>query len=77
MSMITATTWVRRGVAAAFPTKYDIDDAEICRISKLAKLQLEDAKQDLEEARNGKANEKDEESDDDEDGGVGLKTSEE
>jgi hypothetical protein len=77
MSMITATTWVRRGVAAAFPTKYDIDDAEISRISKLAKLQLEDAKQDLEEARNGKANEKDEESDDDEDGGVGLKTSKE
>ncbi|PGH31488.1 periodic tryptophan protein 1 [[Emmonsia] crescens] len=51
MSMITATTWVRRGVAAPFPEKYEIDEAEINRISELAKLQLEDAKIDLKEAR--------------------------
>lgn len=70
--MITAVTWVRRGVAATFPTKYDIDDAELSRISKLAKLQVEDAKEDLQEARSGSTNEKSVESDEDSDGGVGL-----
>jgi periodic tryptophan protein 1 len=49
--MTLATTWVRRGVAAQFPTKYDVDEEELGRISKLARLQLEDAKQDLEEAQ--------------------------
>ena len=52
MSMVLATTWVRRGVAAQFPTKYEIDEAELSRISQLAKLQLEDAQEDLEEAQN-------------------------
>lgn len=51
MSMITATTWVPRGYAAAFPTKYVFDEEEYERISKLAKLELDDAKQDLEEAQ--------------------------
>lgn len=51
MSMITATTWVPRGFAAPFPTKYVFDDDEYERISKLAKLQLDDAKEDLEDAQ--------------------------
>lgn len=51
MSIITATLWVPRGFAAQFPTKYDIDEAEFSRISKLAKLQLDDAREDLKEAR--------------------------
>ena len=51
MSMITATTWVPRGFAALFPSKYQFDDDEYDRISKLANLQLEDAKEDLEEAQ--------------------------
>ncbi len=51
MSMITATTWVPRGYAAAFPTKYEFDEDEYARIAKLAKLQLEDAQEDLAEAR--------------------------
>ena len=55
MSMILATAWVRRGVAAQFPTKYEIDEEEIGRISKLAQLQLEDAQEDLENAKNGEA----------------------
>jgi periodic tryptophan protein 1 len=50
-SMITTTTWVRRGVAAQFPTKYEIDEAEINRISEIARLQLEDAKGDLKAAQ--------------------------
>jgi periodic tryptophan protein 1 len=47
MSMVLATTWVRRGVAAPFPKKYEIDEAELGRISKLARLQLEDAHKEL------------------------------
>jgi periodic tryptophan protein 1 len=53
MSMITATTWVPRGFAAPMPTKYQFDEDEYDRISKLANLQLEDAKEDLEEAQAG------------------------
>lgn len=53
MSMITATTWVPRGFAATFPTKYDVDEHELARISKLAKLKLDDAKEDLETAQYG------------------------
>jgi periodic tryptophan protein 1 len=49
--MVLATTWVRRGVAAQFPTKYEIDEAELGRISKLARLQLEDAQDDLDDAQ--------------------------
>ncbi|KAF2437364.1 periodic tryptophan protein-like protein [Karstenula rhodostoma CBS 690.94] len=54
MSMITATTWVPRGFAAPFPSKYVFDEDEYDRISKLAKLQLDDAKEDLEEAQEEK-----------------------
>ncbi|EME38495.1 hypothetical protein DOTSEDRAFT_161469 [Dothistroma septosporum NZE10] len=50
--MITATAWVPRGHAAAFPTKYNMDDEEYSRIAKLAKLELDDAKEDLKKARN-------------------------
>lgn len=60
MSMITATTWVPRGFAAPAPSKYVFDDDEYERISQLAKLQLDDAKEDLEEAqeeeKKGKSN---------------------
>ncbi|KAI9689675.1 MAG: hypothetical protein M1820_010104 [Bogoriella megaspora] len=47
MSMITATTWVQRGFAARYPIKYDFDEAEFNRISASARLQLDDAKEDL------------------------------
>lgn len=53
MSMITATTWVPRGFAAPFPTKYNFDEEEFQRIAELAKLQLNDANEELDEARNG------------------------
>ena len=49
--MITATTWVPRGFAAPFPTKYTFDEEEFQRIAELAKLQLDDANEDLEDAR--------------------------
>lgn len=54
MSIITALTWVPRGSAAAYPTKYDVDEIELARISKLAKLQLDDAKADLDGANAGR-----------------------
>ena len=53
MSMITASTWVPRGAAAAFPVKYEVDEDELARISKLAKLQLEDAREGLQRFQNG------------------------
>ncbi|KAG9248540.1 WD40-repeat-containing domain protein [Calycina marina] len=56
MSMITATAWVPRGFAAPFPTKYNFDEEEFARIAELAKLELDDANEDLEEARNGVEN---------------------
>lgn len=53
MSMITATAWVPRGFAAPFPLKYAFDEQEYARIAELARLQLDDANEDLEEAQNG------------------------
>jgi periodic tryptophan protein 1 len=52
MSMITATTWVPRGFAAPFPTKYTFDEEEFARIADFARLNLDEANEDLEEARN-------------------------
>ena len=87
--MITTTTWVRRGVAAQFPTKYEIDEVEMDRISKLAQMQLEEAREDLQEVQGNNKNinkkeeekkEKGGEGDDDEDmvdGGVPLNGSDE
>ncbi|KAK3937126.1 WD40-repeat-containing domain protein [Diplogelasinospora grovesii] len=62
MSMITTTTWVPRGFAAPFPTKYNFDEEEFERIASLAKLQLDDAKGDLEEAEAEEVQEDKEES---------------
>lgn len=53
-SMITTTAWVRRGVATQFPTKYEIDEEEMGRISKLARMQLEEAQDGLSAAQDGK-----------------------
>lgn len=49
--MITTSTWVPRGFAAPFPQKYNFDEEEFERIASLAKLKLDDAHDDLEEAR--------------------------
>lgn len=53
-SMITTTAWVRRGVATQFPTKYEIDEEEMGRISKLARMQLEEAQDGLSAAQDDK-----------------------
>ena len=75
MSMITASLWVPRGAAATFPEKYDVDEDELARISKLAKLQLEDAKEDLTDAKNGRQGQSGEEDSDVEESGVTLEQS--
>ncbi|ETS72912.1 hypothetical protein PFICI_15304 [Pestalotiopsis fici W106-1] len=54
-SMITTAAWVPRGFAAPFPTKYDFDDEEFERIAELAKLQLDDANDELEDAQEEEA----------------------
>lgn len=70
--MTLAARWVRRGVAAEFPQKYEVDEAELGRIEKLARLQLQDAKEDLDAAQHKSANDDDDEDseDDDEDAGA-------
>lgn len=75
MSMITASLWVSRGAAAQFPEKYEINEDELSRISKLAKLQLEDAKEDLSDAKNGHQGQNETEESDTEEIKVNLKQS--
>lgn len=62
--MITAAQWVPRGFAAPFPSRYTLDESEYERIAELAKLQLDDAEEDLKDAQDGeeKANGDDDES---------------
>ncbi|KAF5327650.1 hypothetical protein D9619_004799 [Psilocybe cf. subviscida] len=49
-NLISAVSWVRRGVAARHPTKYVLDDKELERVSALARIELEDARVELERA---------------------------
>lgn len=48
-TLISALSWVKRGVAAENPTRYDIDENELARVSRLAREELEDAQVDLEQ----------------------------
>lgn len=59
MSMITATAWIPRGFAAQFPIRHPLNEEEFDRISKLAKLQLDDAKEDLNNAIEGEKEDSD------------------
>ena len=61
---------MRRGVATQHPEKYVLDDQELERVSALARIELEDAKVELERAHlaaqsMGKGAEGDEADDDD------------
>ncbi|EDO17055.1 hypothetical protein Kpol_530p25 [Vanderwaltozyma polyspora DSM 70294] len=51
--MISATCWVPRGFASEFPEKYELDDEEMERINQLAKLNIDDAKADIDEEQAG------------------------
>ena len=63
---------MRRGVAARHPQKYVLDDQELERVSALARIELDDARKELEAAHKaaesmGKGAEGDEADDADED----------
>jgi hypothetical protein len=49
-SLISCVSWVRRGVSAQHPSKYVLDDRELTRVSALARIELEDARVELERA---------------------------
>ncbi|RDB25746.1 putative WD repeat-containing protein C17D11.16 [Hypsizygus marmoreus] len=49
-SLISSVAWVRRGVSARHPQKYVLDDKELERVSALARIELEDARVELERA---------------------------
>ena len=49
-NLISSVAWVRRGVSAQHPTKYILDDRELERVSALARIELEDARIELERA---------------------------
>lgn len=50
-SLISALAWVRQGASQRHPTRYDLlDPNELARVSALARVELEDAKAQLEAA---------------------------
>jgi hypothetical protein len=72
-SLISAVAWVRKGVSAQHPHKYVLDDKELERVSALARIELEDARVELERAheaaktmgRGGEGEEADDQEDED------------
>ncbi|KAL0955075.1 hypothetical protein HGRIS_003992 [Hohenbuehelia grisea] len=49
-NLISAVGWVAQGVATRNPAKYVLDEAELQRVSTLARIELEDARVELERA---------------------------
>lgn len=49
-NLISSVAWVRRGLAIQHPQKYVLDDKELERVSALARIELEDARTELERA---------------------------
>jgi periodic tryptophan protein 1 len=50
MPLISSIAWVRRGAAAENPEKYNLDEKELERVQKLARIELEDAQIELQKA---------------------------
>lgn len=48
-TLVSALAWVKRGIAAEAPKKYEVDEKELARISQLAREELEDAQLDMEQ----------------------------
>jgi periodic tryptophan protein 1 len=49
-NLISAVAWVKRGVTIQHPQKYVLDDKELQRVSTLARIELEDARVEMERA---------------------------
>lgn len=49
-SLISSVAWVRRGVTKRHPSNYVLDEAELERVSALARIEVEDARLELERA---------------------------
>ncbi|KAL5526494.1 PWP1 [Sanghuangporus sanghuang] len=50
-SLISSVSWVKRGIAAQHPAKYNLDELELERVSALARIEIEDARVELERAQ--------------------------
>ncbi|KAL5525702.1 hypothetical protein ACEPAG_7039 [Sanghuangporus baumii] len=50
-SLISSVSWVKRGIAAQHPAKYNLDERELERVSALARIEIEDARAELERAQ--------------------------
>lgn len=48
-TMISSSAWVPRGFAAEFPSKYEMDDEEMEKLSAMAALQIADAQEQMQE----------------------------
>jgi periodic tryptophan protein 1 len=59
--MLSATGWVPRGFASEFPEKYELDDEEMERITKLAQLEINDAKKSIEQLEESDKDDEDKE----------------
>ncbi|TFK75167.1 WD40 repeat-like protein [Pluteus cervinus] len=55
-NLISAVAWVRQGVAQRHPNKYLLDENELERVSALARIELEDARVELERAHEAAKN---------------------
>lgn len=49
--MISTTAWIAKGRSSRHPKKYSVDEKELERVSKLANVHFEDAKEQLEQAQ--------------------------
>ena len=49
-NLISCVSWVRRGVSAKTPSKYVLDEKELGRVSAIARIDLDDARVELERA---------------------------
>lgn len=65
--MISSLAWIARGKAARHPTKYSVDDSELERVSRMAKVELGDAAEQLAAAQGDDEGWVDEDEDGDED----------
>ncbi|KAH9813874.1 WD40-repeat-containing domain protein [Melampsora americana] len=50
-SLISSTIWIRKGVAAQFPRRYDLNEKEMERVTQMAGDRLEQVKQELAQAQ--------------------------